>query len=476
MKENKKTFKELYYSGGRMSRFSTKGKREGGFKGLLLILIISVLVLGSGYLIYKLFFIPAPVIEGMEELQFLPADKTVTLRGENLKSMDIFIEQGDKRIELLRDLPALPQKSYILQIKPKTLELSDGEATVTVKARSGILKEVKYEIRTEIDTIPPTLEVLKTPYQIYSGSGGFAILRARGADSVFVKIVDPSRTKSDNIFRAFKSLTKTDAESFSGAEGALSPGEESYYFVFFPAPYHVEEGSVFHSVARDIAGNQNIKPLSTKIKIKKHPSSSINISDSFINTVVSPLIMESDISDPTYMFKKANEGLRQNNLNFLMETAQNTVPEILWKGRFLQMKNSQVMATYGARRAYLYKGKAISSSVHLGYDLASFEHSPVEAANSGVVIFANDLGIYGNTIIIDHGMGLMSLYGHLSTMMVTNGATVEKGDLIAKTGATGLAGGDHLHFGILIHGYEVSPLHWWDPNWVKVNVMDVIKQ
>ena len=130
------------------------------------------------------------------------------------------------------------------------------------------------------------------------------------------------------------------------------------------------------------------------------------------------------------------------------------------------------MAIYGDKRTYIYKGKTISHSVHLGYDLASNAHSPVEAANSGIVRFAGDLSIYGNTVIIDHGMGLMSLYGHLSVINISEGQKVSKGDIIGKTGSTGLAGGDHLHFGILIDGYEVSPLFWWDPHWIKVNIFD----
>jgi murein DD-endopeptidase MepM/ murein hydrolase activator NlpD len=130
------------------------------------------------------------------------------------------------------------------------------------------------------------------------------------------------------------------------------------------------------------------------------------------------------------------------------------------------------MAVYGDERTYLYDDKEISRSVHLGFDLASFSNAPVEAANTGIVRFADDLSIYGNTVIIDHGLGLMSLYGHLSTIVVKEGQAIKKGDIIAKTGATGLAGGDHLHFGILIHGYEVSPLYWWDAKWIKTSVLD----
>ncbi len=132
------------------------------------------------------------------------------------------------------------------------------------------------------------------------------------------------------------------------------------------------------------------------------------------------------------------------------------------------------MARYGEKRAYHFEGEKISKSVHLGYDLASFANAPVEAANTGTVLFAGDLGIYGNTVIIDHGLGLMSIYGHLSMMMVSDNQPVKKGEIIAKSGATGLAGGDHLHFGILVHGYEVSPLYWWDPKWIDVNITEYL--
>jgi murein DD-endopeptidase MepM/ murein hydrolase activator NlpD len=188
--------------------------------------------------------------------------------------------------------------------------------------------------------------------------------------------------------------------------------------------------------------------------------------------VVSPLLNEMNITDPEGSFKKVNEEWRKDSSMKLIEISRKTEPKMMWEGRFLQLKNSKVMAVYGDARTYLYDDKAISRSVHLGYDLASFSNAPVEAANTGIVRFADDLSIYGNTIIIDHGLGLMSLYGHLSVMMVKEGQAIKKGDIIAKTGATGLAGGDHLHFGILIHGYEVSPLYWWDANWIKTSVLD----
>jgi murein DD-endopeptidase MepM/ murein hydrolase activator NlpD len=94
----------------------------------------------------------------------------------------------------------------------------------------------------------------------------------------------------------------------------------------------------------------------------------------------------------------------------------------------------------------------------------------VEAANSGVVSFVGDLGIYGNTVIIDHGLGLSTLYGHLSSVDVKEGEQIKQQQIIGKTGETGLAVGDHLHFATLLQGIPVLPKEWWDPKWIKDNI------
>ena len=107
---------------------------------------------------------------------------------------------------------------------------------------------------------------------------------------------------------------------------------------------------------------------------------------------------------------------------------------------------------------------------HLGIDLASLANSPVQAANHGRVIFAERNGIYGLTVALDHGQGLISIYGHLNSIGVTLDQDVKKGDIIGLTGQTGLAGGDHLHFSIMVNGIFVNPIEWWDDHWIKDNI------
>jgi murein DD-endopeptidase MepM/ murein hydrolase activator NlpD len=86
------------------------------------------------------------------------------------------------------------------------------------------------------------------------------------------------------------------------------------------------------------------------------------------------------------------------------------------------------------------------------------------------VIYADRLGIYGFTVVLDHGQGLSSVYGHLSRIDVTLGQEVKKGEPLGLTGQTGLAGGDHLHFSIMVNGVYVNPIEWWDPNWIEDNI------
>ncbi len=457
--------------------------KENGFSRIALTLLLPFIILVIVYAVYKLFFIPEPVVNGIEGFELLPAHKTVRLSSENIISIDVSVYQNGKEVNLLKDASEIGERIYNLEIKPRELGLADGRAIVTVKAKSGILKKVQYDIEAVIDTVPPVVEVLRAPSFIYRGGAGFAVLKGRGADSVFVKLVSPEKNgRQEIIFKAFKASEGTDlgpeqleaAVTGSQKKGARSIQPAVDYYIFLPAPFDISKDAMYFAVATDIAGNQGIKALPTSIRPKKYKISSINIDDSFVKRVLSPLLNRINISDPVAAFKTVNEEWRENSHERLMDIAQDTEGKILWNGRFLQLKNSKVMGTYGDKRSYFYKGKEIGRSVHLGYDLASFANSPVGASNSGIVRFAGDFGIFGNTVIIDHGLGLMTLYGHLSMILVDEGQEVEKGEIIAKTGSTGLAGGDHLHFGVLIHGYEVSPLYWWDSRWIQVNVTDFL--
>jgi murein DD-endopeptidase MepM/ murein hydrolase activator NlpD len=124
----------------------------------------------------------------------------------------------------------------------------------------------------------------------------------------------------------------------------------------------------------------------------------------------------------------------------------------------------------------LYKGDSIDFQTHLGFDLASTAAAPVLAANSGVVVHAGYLGIYGNCVILDHGMGLQSLYAHLSSIGVQRGDSVQMNQELGRSGTTGLAGGDHLHFTMLLGGRPVTPIDWWSAQWVEDRITRKLRE
>jgi murein DD-endopeptidase MepM/ murein hydrolase activator NlpD len=145
-------------------------------------------------------------------------------------------------------------------------------------------------------------------------------------------------------------------------------------------------------------------------------------------------------------------------------------PEKRWQGAFAQLDNSKVTSVFAERRSYFVDGTQVSEATHYGYDLAATANTPITASNAGRVLYAAPLGIYGNCVLIDHGMGITSLYGHLSRIDVHEGDSVTKGQTLGLSGQTGLAGGDHLHFAILVGDTYVDPVEWWDPKWVATHV------
>ena len=171
-----------------------------------------------------------------------------------------------------------------------------------------------------------------------------------------------------------------------------------------------------------------------------------------------------------------NGELRQKNTAKIASFAARTSPEMLWRGEvFFPFSNTSAEAAFADQRTYLYQGKEVDHQVHLGFDLASFAGTPIVAANRGQVLFAEELGIYGNCVIIDHGMGVQSLYGHLSAIETKPGDMVEKGQRIGRSGMTGLAGGDHLHFTMLVNGQMVNPIEWWDAHWIEDRIIRKLK-
>ncbi len=199
----------------------------------------------------------------------------------------------------------------------------------------------------------------------------------------------------------------------------------------------------------------------------------MNLSDNFLQQKMPEFqAMIPSLQGKTYLevFIHVNSEMRKENFQTIQKICKNSSPKQLWEGPFLRMSNAAPMALFGDKRIYRYNKKNVAESVHEGVDLASTARAPIEASNKGIVVFTGFLGIYGNTVIIDHGMGLFSLYAHLSSIDTSAGKKVEKGAKIGLSGLSGLAGGDHLHFSMIVGGQFVNPQEWWDPHWIKDNL------
>jgi murein DD-endopeptidase MepM/ murein hydrolase activator NlpD len=212
--------------------------------------------------------------------------------------------------------------------------------------------------------------------------------------------------------------------------------------------------------------------LTVNLVARKYRADAIELSDRFLEEKI-PEFRAADPgldADPVRAFLTVNRDWRTRDHGRIAELAAKGSPERLWSGPFLQMKNTQTMARFADVRTYRHRGQDIDRQTHLGLDVASTAGAPVEAGNAGVVVLAGDLGIYGTTVVLDHGQGVFSLYAHLSNIAVKEGERVARGQAVGNSGRSGMAGGDHLHFSVLVGGVFVNPVEWLDGHWIEDNV------
>ena len=259
--------------------------------------------------------------------------------------------------------------------------------------------------------------------------------------------------------------------TFPGVAGLFADG--ALRAALYAVPPGTPAGTAAIAVAADQAGNRRTVWLDAVVHPRRFAEKSLELSDDFLSRKVPELLQANGLpgdGDLVAGYLRVNRELRVATEKRLRDLCRDSAPEPLWEGAFLRQPGSDPLSGFADHRTYLYRGQPIDHQTHLGFDLASYRGSPVPAGNNGRVVFAAPLGIYGNTVVLDHGFGLFSLYGHLSEIAATVGATVKRGDIIGKTGDTGLAAGDHLHFSIMIHGVHVDPVEWWDAHWIHDHV------
>jgi len=350
------------------------------------------------------------------------------------------------------------QERIEVPVDPKGLGLKDGAATLRVRARdwswSGFFagNETVAELPLTIDLKPPRVAVENGQTYLQRAGSGLAVY-----------------TVSDDTVRDGVDVS---GEFYPGAPYPGSDPSQHRRLAFFAIPRDGARDPVIRVVAEDAAGNRTAQGWQTFFKEREFMEISLNLPPSFFTNKVAELAAARDVdaSDLVRAFQEINSKGRQADEARVREIVKDTRPEKLWDGAFQQLANSKVTSHFAERRSYFVEGNQISEATHYGFDLATTAHGPITASNSGRVIFADDLGIYGGCVVIDHGFGVTSLYGHLSRIDVAPGDTVAKGQTIGLSGATGLAGGDHLHFAILVRDTYVDPVEWWDPKWIREKI------
>lgn len=393
-----------------------------------------------------------------ETLGRAPLEVVVSDAGAGLRSVAVTLSQGgvEKSLAAEQFAPAVATKQ--LTIDPTKLEgLREGPAQLRVVARDASLwrllrgNEAVLDKQLTIDLTPPKLELVADDRYVNFGGVGAIVYRT-----------SPDTATSGVRF----------GERFYPGVAGQVEGRPDEMLALFAHAYDVPPDARPVLVATDQAGNTRELRLNYELKDVKYRKSTLAISDAFLQNKVAPLLSDPAARQrsPKEVFVAVNHALRKENEDRIRAITSKVTPKRQWEGAFVQLSNSKVEANFADQRTYTYGGETIDTAYHLGYDLSVTKHYPVEAANRGTVAFAGDLGIYGNTVILDHGLGLYTLYGHLSAIDVKEGDTVDKRQVLGRTGETGLAAGDHLHFGVYLDGVAVLPVEWWDPKWIEANL------
>jgi murein DD-endopeptidase MepM/ murein hydrolase activator NlpD len=399
---------------------------------------------------------------------------TVADPKSGLRRLEIVLTKDGKRAVLadtpypssgLLGLEKVREDRRQVKIDPALLGFTDGKAVMAVRAWDYSWRNwwngnvTTFEVEVTVDTRPPAIESLTQQNYVNQGGAGVAVYR----------LSEPCPVTGVRV------------------GGTFFPGYGGYYpdplvhIAFFAFGHQQGAGTEIVIEAVDQAGNSARGRYAYHFKPKKFKRDTLNVSDGFITQIlpdfqaVLPAQTNATLKD---RFLYINRDLRAANYRTITEVTRNTGTGMLWKGPFTRLPNAAPRAGFADHRTYLYEGREIDQQYHLGVDLASLAHSPVPAANGGVVVFAGELGIYGRTVMLDHGFGLFTMYSHLSRITVQKGNRVAKDAVIGNTGSTGLAGGDHLHFGVLVQNTFVDPVEWWDPHWITDNVilkLDTVK-
>jgi murein DD-endopeptidase MepM/ murein hydrolase activator NlpD len=435
------------------------------FFKLFLLAVVLLAVVGGGVMWYLAGRESGPAITINAPDKFIGRSTPFSITVDSptpINGATVYFDQGGK------PLPVSEIKDVVTElqiVKAGTVTgQANGNATLIVEASRktlygwrDVVSQARRELTVRVD--PPRVGVLSIHHFINLGGAEFVVLRATPED------VDAGVLVGDTRYPFYPG-------------SAVGISDPAVRVGFFALRHDQDINTRITAYARDAAGNEATTPVEHQPFIKRFVQSKIPVDQRFLDRVVPAIAsntpdLKVDTSSPEGLlqgFLEINGNLRKRNGDYIASLAAKSQPKMLWTEAFVQMGNSQVESRFADRRTYFFGDREIDKQVHLGFDLATVQRAPVLASNAGTVVHADFLGIYGNCVIVDHGLGVQSLYAHLSTIGVKVGDSVTKGQELGRTGTTGLAGGDHLHFTMLVQGVPVNPVEWWDAHWLQDRV------
>jgi len=451
---------------------------------LLGLVLVAALAAGGAYVVAGRTGGPSIEIGNPEKFvgAATPLDVTVAAPGAKLTALTIVFEQNGKQTPLFAmDNPAgaeLKQdgadKVRITREigKQSVPGIQSGPARIVVSASRPVLYGVRNVESTATRDVQvrlerPRVSVISTHHYVNLGGAEMVVYRATPPDVTSGVLV------GDLEYPGYP------ASGAAAVEG-VKIDDPAVRVAFFALRYDQDLKTPIRLFARDEAGNTARADFDYRTFPKPFKKSVIELNDPLLERIV-PAILEGTTEvrpegDTLAKYLVINGELRRKNAEKIASFAKQTAPELLWRGVvFHAFANNAVESAFADQRTYRYNGKEVDRQVHLGFDLASYAGTPIVASNRGKVLYAEELGIYGNCVILDHGMGVQSLYGHLSVIDVKAGQMVEKEQQLGRSGMTGLAGGDHLHFTMLVNGHMVNPVEWWDAHWIQDRILRKLK-
>ncbi len=419
------------------------------------VLILAAVMAGGALLYMKYADREAPVVSIGPDQKFAGSDQVLTIavsdQGLGLKTVQIKVVQNDEVV--LDKEEQFKDRTQEFETELELPGLDQGEFRVKVSALDRSIINWGKGNRTEYsrsmihDSLPPSVSVVSTAHNLNQGGAGLIVY-----------------TMSDDAVQSGVMVADYFFPGFEQPDGN--------YYCMFSFPYDADpESDIPRIRAVDRAGNERVAGFYYHVNAREFRHDRLNISDNFLRSQMPQFESDfPDIKDPLEIFLAVNSDLRRKNRKQVQDIGRKTDPALNISGRFARLANSASMSGFGDRRVYYYKGEEIDRQRHVGVDLASTAQAPVPAASSGRVVFTGNIGIYGQTVVLDHGLGLQTLYAHLSSIDVTEGDLVEKGHTLGRTGTTGLSVGDHLHFEVLVSGTSVNPVEWWDASWIENNI------